>query len=126
MMRKGIDVQTCSEILDLPTESLAQLRDSLNINIGQDDVVEALNRLAWRAYEEGIRIIAEGTPTMKMGLIRMMLSNMRGMMGSQSPKQMAELVDQFKSAIEMHTDDDDGDDYVSDDVAEDTPEDDSE
>ena len=120
LMRKGIDIPTISECLDIDPDPLHELRSTLNINVEQDDVVEAMNRLAWAAYEKGLRILHDGTPAMQMALIRMMLAQMRNLMGSQSPKQMAELIQQFKETIELHEDDVDEDDDT-DDIAEDSP-----
>lgn len=122
MMRKGIDIPTISECLEIDPISLEDFRSTLDITIHQDDVVEAMNRLAWQAYERGLRILSEGTPNMQMALIRMMLSNMRGMMGQQSPKVMAELIAQFKDAIEMHDEDEvDYEEDATDDIDEDLP-----
>lgn len=121
MMEKGIDIGTVGEILDVPVDELVELRDSLDIIIGRDDVTEALNRLAWDAYNEAKRLLKTGNPSVKLRLIAMMISNMRGMMGSQSPKQMQELVDQFKSAIEMHEDDPEMDEDAAEDIPEDLP-----
>lgn len=121
MMEKGIDIGTVGEILDVPVDELIDLRDSLDIVIGRDDVTEALNRLAWDAYNEAKHLLRTGNPSVKLRLIAMMISNMRGMMGSQSPKQMQELVDQFKATIEMHEDDPEMDEEVPEDIGEDVP-----
>lgn len=119
MMRKGIDIPTISEVLDVDALDLEEFRSTLDIVINREDVVEAMNRLAWSAYEKGLRILNEGTPNSQMALIRMMLSNMRGMMGQQSPKVMAELIAQFKDTIEMHEEVDEDDDDVAEDIGED-------
>lgn len=110
MMREGIDVPTVGKILDANLDDLYILRESLDINIEREDVVEAMNRLAWRSYEKGQEILETGTPAMRMAMIRMMISSMRGMMGSQSPRVMQELVNEFKATIEL-TDDEDEEDY---------------
>lgn len=107
MLRHGIDAPTTADILDCELDSVYQLRETLNITVDRDDVVEAMNRLAWRSYEKGMEILENGTPNMRMALIRMMISSMRGLMGSQSPKVMAELVAEFRESIELGEDEDD-------------------
>lgn len=121
LMRKGIDIPTVSEVLEIDPAVLQEMRTDLNIDIKTDDVVEAMNRLAWASYEKGMRILQEGTPAMQMALIRIMFSMMRNLAGSQSPKVMADLVSQFRDSIEVHDDDDDYDDDATDDIEEDEP-----
>lgn len=114
LMRRGVDIPTISECLDLNPDDLEQLRLTLDITIVQDDVVEAMNRLAWRAYEEAINMLKSGTPAVRLNIIRMMLSSMRGLMGSQSPKEMAGLIADFKRAIEVADESPDADDEIED------------
>lgn len=121
MMERGIDIPTIAEIVGTDQGTLQDIRSGLDITVKQDDVVEAMNRLAWAAYEKGLHILQEGTPAMQMRLIQMMLSQMRNLMGSQSPKQMAGLIQQFKDTIEMHEDDEDDDPDATDDIEEDQP-----
>lgn len=121
MLRNGIDAPTVAEILDCELDSIYELRESLDITIDRDDVVEAMNRLAWRAYEKGLEILAVGTPAMKMRLIQMMIGSMKGLMGSQSPKVMAELVSEFRESIEMGDEDEDDEESDDTEVTDDEP-----
>lgn len=119
MMQKGIDIPTISEILEVDVAELEELRTTIDLVIKRDDIAEALNRLTWFAFERCLRILNEGTPNMQMMLIRMLMSNARGMSGQQSPKVMADLIAQFKETIEMHEDDELDDDEVAEDIDED-------
>jgi len=123
MLVRGIDVPTVADVLDVEIEDLYALRNTLHVDIDQNDAVGALNRLAWRAYEKGIEMLETGTPAAKMQLIRMMISIMRGLLGSKSPKEMQELTSEFRELIELS--DTQGDDSTPDSpiqlITEDTP-----
>lgn len=109
MMRKGIDIPTISDILDAEEADLITLRDSLDITIEREDVLEAMNRLSWSAYEKAMIILETGNPTVRLALIRMLLMMMRPQMGKQSPREMAGLITEFRDAIELGDDEEDDD-----------------
>jgi len=109
LMRKGVDVQTLAECMDVPLIELETLRDEEHITVGFEDITEAMSRLAWSAYETAMEMLKYGTPAVKLNIIRMMLSSMRGLMGSQSPKELAALIAEFRQTIEFQGDDPDPD-----------------
>lgn len=104
MMHQRIDVPTIAACLDVDESALIDLRNTLDIGVDQDDIAEAMNRLAWRSIEKGMNILETGTPSMRMAFIRMMLMASRGMLTNRSPKELDSLVKQFREAVELHED----------------------
>lgn len=120
MLLAKIDIPTISQILEIEISDLESLRSSLDIVIEREDAVESMTRLGYRAFEKGTEILENGSPAMKMAIIRMMLSMMRKDVGSTQPKEMAGLIAEFRSAIELGDDEVD-DELDPDEVGEDEP-----
>lgn len=123
MMERGIDIPTIAEILEVEESDLQTLRDELNINVDREDVISALNRLTHEAYLEAMRLLHEGSPSVRMALIRMLLMMIRPSMGKQNPKEMASLIEEFKASIEMADEQEDDEDEPDEDIGfdEETP-----
>ncbi len=106
LLKRGVEISVISDTLGIDPEQLYRLRQQYGLTVPSDDITEAMSSLAWRAYEEGARILREGSPAQKMQLIRLMFSVMARQMGSQSPKETARLVDQFRDLIESGSEED--------------------
>lgn len=100
LLRNRVAPDIIAEAIDCSIDDILSIRVALDLP-AEDDMNEAMSRLAWKAYESAMEILMTGTASMRMTLIRMMLGSMRGLMNSQSPKEMAALIAQFRGMIEI-------------------------
>lgn len=100
LLRNRVAPDIIAEAVYWTIDDVLSLRVELDLP-AEDDMNEAMSRLAWKAYESAMEILMTGTASMRMTLIRMMLGSMRGLMNSQSPKEMAALIAQFRGMIEI-------------------------
>jgi len=118
LLEQSISPRVIAVALRCSEQEIIDLRTDYNITVQASDVIGAMNDLAWQAYNRAAFLLHSGNPNQQMNIIRMMFGHMRGLAGSTSPKEMQELIDMFRSTIEMSPDSPDEDDYP---IPEDAP-----
>lgn len=120
LLANGVDVSVISDAVDLPPETVYRLKRNESIDVDpSSDLVEAMQGLGWKAYEVASFYLREGSPAIRMQIIRMMMAMMARRVGSQTPKETARLVNEFRHIIEIEDSDDDDADVDESDVDED-------
>ncbi len=122
----GMSPVKIAEVLDLDVEQVLALPIQRNITEMQElDIPTLAGHISWRVYEEVMDILNNGSPPQKLSIIRLILSFMMRGAQLQTPHEMEEVKNRFRSLIEQTalTDDDDDDEssHVWQEIEEDEP-----
>src|SRR5215831_377265 len=70
-----------------------------------DQLTQGMATFAWRAFEEGMRLLDEGTPAIKARLIGSAMGHTLRLLRTQSPREFDELRDEMSSILSSETSD---------------------
>ncbi|MGI0133618.1 MAG: hypothetical protein ACREBW_01500 [Candidatus Micrarchaeaceae archaeon] len=100
LLAAGVSVSTISNALDLDSDYIQSLSPRRSLYMAEsEELAEAMHKLAWRAYEEGMRILDEGTPAMRLRMVTSIQSASLRLLGSQDPHQFEELRSELRGLI---------------------------
>ncbi len=121
----GMSPVKIAEVLDLDVEQVLALPIQRNITEMQElDIPTLAGHISWRVYEEVMDILNNGSPPQKLSIIRLILSFMMRGAQLQTPHEMEEVKNRFRSLIEqtaLTDDDDDESSHVWQEIEEDEP-----
>jgi len=111
---RGFSPMDISEITGLPLTEVLTLPFQREVKEAEpEDIGIAMSHVAWRVYEEAMKILDSGNPTQKMALMRLVMSFTMRSMVNQPPHGQEELRAAFQELIRSnqlsHTDPEDED-----------------
>lgn len=65
-----------------------------------EQLAEAMRKLAWKAYEEGMMILEAGSPSERTALIRLILSRTMGLVGTESTQHFEIMREEFYTMMD--------------------------
>ena len=101
LLRYGIDVRQVASVTKLPLKTVQglQSRAAVTLNPADQELAEAMRNLAWMAYEEAVYLIQFGSPTDRIGLIKLILSRSMGLIGAEKSSRFDEMRTVFEDMM---------------------------
>lgn len=115
LLGKGMPPATVAMALDIPLELVQEYATARTTRTTDaEELTTAMNQFAWRAFDEGMRLLDEGTPAIKVRLISGAMGHTLRLLNAQSPKELEETRAELSSLLHAVSTDDTQDSIYAD------------
>lgn len=92
LIAAGVPPTTLAISFEIDPEITQEIASELHVRLyGEAELLEAMNHLQWKAYEEALKLLKTGTRSERMRTVNMILARTVGLAGKQPPGEIEKL-----------------------------------